>query len=149
MPLLALTRCSACSLSQQKFTGHSSPDLLVTKSKGSARGNQLAVITTNMQTTTLSCRQAFTPDVRRRLRAQKDRPHRKHYLKHLSCRAAPQKVHSHGPTSQKGTQPGWVQRHPNLHMAAEMARHPAGPGLLLTAVAVQGFTLARKVNPST
>lgn len=57
----------------------------------------------------------------------------------------PQKVQAPSHTVAKSTYPSWLRKHPHLHMAAEMARHPATPGLLFTAAGVTGCLVASEV----
>ena len=68
----------------------------------------------------------------------------KHFTQFLTCRTVPQKVQ--GSTHNiKSSYPSRLRKYPQLHLAAEMARHPAAPGLLFTAAAVQGFSVVSKV----
>lgn len=68
----------------------------------------------------------------------------KHFTQFLTCRTTPQKVQ--GSThNAKSSYPSRIRKYPQMHLAAEMARHPAAPGLLFTAAAVQSFSVVSKV----
>lgn len=69
----------------------------------------------------------------------------RHFSQHLTCRSTPQKVQAPRHNAAKSTYPSWFRKHPNLHMAAEIARSPAAPGLLFTAASVRGFSVASEV----
>ena len=69
----------------------------------------------------------------------------RHFTQFLTCRTTPQKVQG-GTHNVKVSYPSRLRKHPQLHLAAEMARHPAAPGLLFTAAAVQGFSVVSKVR---
>ena len=73
----------------------------------------------------------------------------KHFTQFLTCRSTPQKVQAPNHSAAKSTHQTWVRKHPQLHMAAEMARSPAAPGLLFIAAAVKGFSVASEVMAGT
>ena len=98
-----------------------------------------------MQSTSMYRSISTVHDVRRRSRQLNERKP-KRYLKHLSCRAALHKVQSSTHGAHKSVLPLWVQKQPQLHMVAEMARHPAAPGLLIGITAVQGLKFVSQMS---
>ena len=70
----------------------------------------------------------------------------KHFTQFLTCRTTPQKLQASTHSGNKSAYPSWFRKHPQLHLAAEMARSPAAPGLLFTTAAVHGFTIVSEVG---
>ena len=90
---------------------------------------------------------AFSSDAAPRLAAHGRRGTKrsKHFTQFLTCRTTPQKIQGSTHTA-KSSYPSRFRKHPQLHLAAELARHPAAPGLLFTAAAVHGFSAVSKVR---